>query len=126
MTPDPILIAFAIFAALQVADAYLTLRILRQGGSEQWPPMRLLIRAAERLLGLVDAQRHGATLALVGLKAAYCAALWVYLEQLPVWLLASLLPLYGLVCVSNWQESRGHYSLLDRLRDAWAGLRRGQ
>lgn len=112
-------VLFALFCVLQLADAHLTLLIMRRGGSEEWPPMRLLIRTVERLLGLVDAQRQGPAVALIGLKTGYCLLLWHYLPTLPLWLLVGLCAVYAPVVVSNWQEATGRRSLLDRLREVW-------
>jgi hypothetical protein len=86
-------LAFLALAALQVADVYLTWRILGAGGSERNPLMRRWLVAVGTLPGLLLA------------KAVLLVLAWVYLRELPLVLLA-LAAAYALVVLHNLKQLR--------------------
>jgi hypothetical protein len=88
------LIPFALVATLQVADAYLTWRLLTNGGRELNPIVRILM---ERL-GIV------AGLALTKLALLAVTALWLADHFVLMLLLAGL---YTWVVRHNWKQLAG-------------------
>ena len=82
-------VLFALFAALQVADAITTLVVLRHGGREANPLMRALM------------ERTGVALALVTTKTLLLVAIWLWLMNF--YLLTAGVVLYGVVV--GWNAS---------------------
>ncbi len=78
----------ALFVAVNVADALLTLYALRQGASEANP----LMRAALRVMP--------APVALLIVKGVYVIAVGVMLDQLAPWL-PWLVAFFGAICAWN-------------------------
>ena len=87
------MILFVLIVVLQVADAYLTSRILGAGGHELNPVMRLLM------------DRMGVMPGLVVAKVALSAMIGLFLRHQPL-LLALIAVLYGCVVVNNWNQMR--------------------
>lgn len=89
---------------LNVADVYLTLRILKAGGGEANPIVNYFI------------QHYGAKEALIGLKvlvAVFVAAVWSHVT----WqLLAGLNLVYAVIVWSNYEVMRGRPSIVERLK----------
>lgn len=85
---------FALFAALQIADVVLTLRILARGGIELNPVMRWVFR------------RVGPVVGLATIKLALLVIVFVALPWLPVWLLVLLCAGYAFVVGHNWIQAR--------------------
>ena len=85
------LIPFALLTFLQTADAYLTWRILANGGRELNPIVRVLMKWFGVVAGLV--------LAKAALLAA--AALWLVSHSVATLLLVGL---YCWVVVHNWKQ----------------------
>lgn len=85
------LVLFAVLIALQLADAYLTWRVLAAGGRELNPIMRALI------------DRLGAVAGLGAGKVALVVAAWLFILEQPI-ALALLVALYGWVGLHNWRQ----------------------
>lgn len=83
---------FVILVALNVVDVYLTLKILKRGGRELNPIMRV---AMERL---------GQKQALIGVKLLVLGALYLVLPQVPEWALWGLIGIYVLVVAHNARQ----------------------
>jgi hypothetical protein len=79
---------FALFVAVNVLDAGLTLYALRQGASEVNPLMRLAMRVMP------------APVALLLVKGVYVVAVGVMLAQLAPWM-PWLVAFFGAVCLWN-------------------------
>jgi len=80
---------FLIFVALNLADSYTTLRILRQGGRELNPFMAWAIKHA------------GAPQALFTVKAFVLVLVWHFLPLLPVWAMPAYCLFYVAVVANN-------------------------
>ncbi|WP_269497170.1 DUF5658 family protein [Castellaniella sp. S9] len=86
---------FILFVALQIADAWLTIRILTaRSGRELNPIMRWLFEQLGLIPGLVAAKLVLSVIVLTALP-------WV-----PVWLLVALCVFYAGVVASNWHQLR--------------------
>jgi hypothetical protein len=83
--------AFLVLAALQVADGYLTWRILAAGGSERNPLMRRWLALVGTLPGLVLA------------KAVLLVLAWAFLLELPI-VLSALAVAYAIVVLHNFKQ----------------------
>lgn len=79
---------FALFVAVNVADALLTLYALRQGATEVNPLMRMAMRVMP------------APVALMAVKGAYVVAVGVMLAQLAPWM-PLLTAFFAAVCAWN-------------------------
>ena len=79
---------FALFVAVNVLDAGLTLYALRQGASEANPLLRLAMRVMP------------APVALLIVKGAYVVAVGVMLAQLAPWM-PWLVAFFGAICAWN-------------------------
>lgn len=79
---------FALFVAVNVADALLTLYALRQGATEVNPLMRIAMRVMP------------APVALMAVKGAYVVAVGVMLAQLAPWM-PLLTAFFAAVCAWN-------------------------
>ena len=88
------MILFIILVALNVVDAYLTLRVLKQGGRELNPVMAWAMK------------QIGVTEALIGFKLVMLGALLMVLPQVPDWALWGLLAIYTLVIGHNARQLR--------------------
>jgi hypothetical protein len=86
-------VLFLILVALQAADAYTTWRVLRAGGRELNPALRLLMDR----IGIVPA------LAVVKLVAVLFVGLFL-LEHVVI--LLALVGLYAWVVQNNWRQMR--------------------
>lgn len=89
------LVPLALLASLQVADAYLTWRVLDNGGREMNPLVRILMDRLGVVAGLVVAK-----LALLILAAFWLADHLV--------LMLVLIGLYAWVVMHNWKELASH------------------
>jgi hypothetical protein len=84
---------FILILVLQVADVYLTCRILGSGGRELNPVMRFLM------------DRMGVMAGLVVAKVSLSTMIGLYLGEQPA-LLVLIAVVYGCVVVSNWNQMR--------------------
>jgi hypothetical protein len=84
-------VPFALLAGLQIADAYLTWRVLANGGRELNPVVRILMKWFGVAAGLM--------LAKAALLAA--AALWLGDHVVLILLLVAL---YSWVVMNNWKQ----------------------
>jgi hypothetical protein len=83
------LLAFWVFAFMQVADIYTTMTILDLGGRE----MNGFAKAAMDKLGRIPA--------MVLLKAAGIALIWILMPQLALWMICLFIAFYAWVLINN-------------------------
>lgn len=84
---------FVLLAALQLADAWLTVRVLNErSGRELNPVMRWIF------------ERMGVIPGLVAVKLAMLAIVLIALSVVPSWALAALCGVYVGVVAFNWHQ----------------------
>lgn len=83
---------FIILIALNVADVYLTLRVLKQGGTEANPVLRYFM------------DRYGAKEALIGSKVLALGLVYLLLPWMPLALMLGLIVVYVWVVWHNWKQ----------------------
>lgn len=89
------LFLFIALVALNIADAYTTLRILKLGGRERNPVMAWAFR------------HLGPLPALLAFKAAVLALVWFNLPIFPLWAMAGMNAFYVYVVHNNLRVLRG-------------------
>lgn len=89
-----IYILIAIIAALQLADAILTVRILNQGGREHNPVLRWVF------------ERVGTIPTLAVVKLVFIAILVAVVPYLPVWAYAAVAAVYIAIVAYNFIQYR--------------------
>lgn len=85
---------FAALVVLNVLDIHTTLKILKQGGEELNPVMSWLMG------------KTGVVPALLITKAAFLAAVWIYLASIPGAAMLGVCCLYVLIVLHNSGEIR--------------------
>jgi hypothetical protein len=85
-------ILFAIFVALQFADAATTIKILDGGGKELNPVMRWLFSKLGTINGLAV------------MKTAIILMFYTVIDVIPIWLYLSMIGLYSFVVAHNLRQ----------------------